>query len=630
MTCSSSSYTLIVTKTIDDTYDFEISQTDRASNQSTSVAFQWIRDTSLPATPVITNPSSNPFHSKLSSLTISGTCVTGHTVFLNGDDTQSTTCSASSFSFTVSATVDDSYDYAVTQQNPDTSLTSAADTQTWNRDTVAPSAPTITNPTSSPFTSSTNLTIDGSCETGSTVYLTGDDTQNATCTSATYNFTVIKGSDGTYNFSIYQTDQATNTSGTVTQQWVRDNSIPAAPTITTPASEPFISNNTTLTLAGSCITGYTVYLSGDVSTSDVTSPAASLSQTCTSNAYSYTVTKSVDATYSFSVTQENLSGTPSSAATRSWILDRVAPNTTIATNPTDPNLGTTATFSFTSTESGTFSCSLDGASYTTCTSPITLTGLSNGAHTFDVRATDGANNTDATPASYSWTQNAGSTLALYHLDLATFSADSSTYMDPYNNPLTNSGSTNNATGKFSQARSFNGTSQSLSALHTASLAQATATMTIEAFIYMPTLPSNSSSVIAGKNGASGQYGWEFGVRKQGSNHRLYFKCSSNGTSTSEVTSSNLTAAQKTAVQGGYIHVAAVLTGGSAYLYFDGVSIGNNTCVTSLFNNSSTPLTIGSAAGTNYFLGSIDEVRLSQTARYSGTSYTVPTSAFTAD
>src|SRR5207244_585302 len=86
------------------------------------------------------------------------------------------------------------------------------------------------------------------------------------------------------------------------------------------------------------------------------------------------------------------------------------PDTTITSSPANPTTATSASFGFTSTETGSsFQCALDGAAFAACSSPQPYSGLGATSHTFQVKATDTAGNTDATPASYTWTVQQSST-----------------------------------------------------------------------------------------------------------------------------------------------------------------------------------------------------------------------------
>jgi parallel beta helix pectate lyase-like protein/thrombospondin type 3 repeat protein len=84
--------------------------------------------------------------------------------------------------------------------------------------------------------------------------------------------------------------------------------------------------------------------------------------------------------------------------------DTDPPQTSITSGPSGTVTAQTASLGFKADETGsTFQCRLDGSSWGACTSPRSYSSLALGAHTFDVRATDGAGNVDPTPASRSWT-----------------------------------------------------------------------------------------------------------------------------------------------------------------------------------------------------------------------------------
>ena len=118
-----------------------------------------------------------------------------------------------------------------------------------------------------------------------------------------------------------------------------------------------------------------------------------------------------DGSHSFEVRAideaNNIDPTPASFT---WTIDTTAPDTTINSNPSNPTNITSASFSFSGTDSGTgiasFECKLDAGSFGSCTSPQSYSSLADGSHTFQVRAIDGVGNVDPTPASFTWSIDA--------------------------------------------------------------------------------------------------------------------------------------------------------------------------------------------------------------------------------
>jgi hypothetical protein len=86
--------------------------------------------------------------------------------------------------------------------------------------------------------------------------------------------------------------------------------------------------------------------------------------------------------------------------------DTEPPGTALLSGPPSTDTNNTATFSFSSTEPGTFECKLDAGAFTSCSSPKTYSLLADGQHSFSVRALDAADNPDRSPVTYIWTVQA--------------------------------------------------------------------------------------------------------------------------------------------------------------------------------------------------------------------------------
>lgn len=100
----------------------------------------------------------------------------------------------------------------------------------------------------------------------------------------------------------------------------------------------------------------------------------------------------------------------SNSNTFSVQVEQAEPDTTIATAPACATSSQNALFDFgSSVPDVTYECSLDGASFTPCTDPMSYANLSVGGHTLRVRARSAAGAKDSTPASHSWNAGLGCT-----------------------------------------------------------------------------------------------------------------------------------------------------------------------------------------------------------------------------
>ena len=204
---------------------------------------------------------------------------------------------------------------------------------------------------------------------------------------------------GSHTFSVRATDAAGNTDATpATQTWTVTAPSDTTPPATTIASGP--SGHTTSTSASFAFSAndpnaeFECKLDSGAWAS-CTSPKAYSGLDIGSHTFSVRATDAAD----------NTDATP---ATQTWTIDapgdNTAPGTAITAGPSGSTGSTTASFAFGSSDpSAVFECRLDSGSWESCTSPKDYSGLDNGSHTFSVRATDAAGNTDPSPASQSWT-----------------------------------------------------------------------------------------------------------------------------------------------------------------------------------------------------------------------------------
>jgi hypothetical protein len=108
--------------------------------------------------------------------------------------------------------------------------------------------------------------------------------------------------------------------------------------------------------------------------------------------------------------------TPEPTATPTLV--NAPPDTTLRTKPTNPSTSSSARFTYVGADGDGvvvgFECELDGGGFTACSSPKNYTNLTNGVHTFAVRAIDNNGLVDPTPATHQWEIVGNRTITIVH------------------------------------------------------------------------------------------------------------------------------------------------------------------------------------------------------------------------
>jgi type VII secretion-associated serine protease mycosin len=259
----------------------------------------------------------------------------------------------------------------------------------WTVDTAAPETTIDSGPAATTSSPDATFTFSAS-KPGSTFQCSLDGGGFTGCSSPrTYNGL----SDGAHTFRVRSLDSAGNVDASpASAAWTIDTVAPETTIGSGPPAETSATSASFAFSASELGASFECSLDGGAF-SRCTSPQsyASLSD----RVHTFRV-RAIDAV-------ANVDATPAAAT---WTVDTTPPETAITVGPPDgATVGSReATFGFGADESrASFECSLDGSPFANCASPESYDSLSDGAHTFSVRATDPVGNVEPTPASRAWT-----------------------------------------------------------------------------------------------------------------------------------------------------------------------------------------------------------------------------------
>ncbi len=217
----------------------------------------------------------------------------------------------------------------------------------------------------------------------------------AACPSAGQDYSGL--ADGAHTFQVRGVNLSGPDPTPASYSWTVDTVAPVA-TIDTHPADPGPGNSAAFT-----------FHAGETSTFQCSLVPAGEPAAFSTCATGKTYKNLVNGEYLFEVQATDQAGNGGAPASFEWevdnsLTDTTPPQTTLDQRPPDPSASSSAFFSYESNEDGSsFECALDGAAFSPCPpGGITYSSLVNGPHAFEVRAIDISENTDPTPAGYSF------------------------------------------------------------------------------------------------------------------------------------------------------------------------------------------------------------------------------------
>ncbi|MFE8605091.1 adventurous gliding motility protein AgmC [Archangium violaceum] len=369
--------------TTEKSYTLEVRAKDAAGNvDPTPASYTWTVDLTPPDTTIVSGP---PSVTNATSATFDFSSEAGATFECSLDGAPFTACS-DPVTFTGLDERTHTLEVRAKDAAGNVDLTPAS--YTWTVDLTVPDTVIVSGPPS--LTNSPSATFDFSSEAGATFMCRLDAALTFTPCSDPETFTAL--GDGEHRLEVSAVDAAGNMDPTpAVYTWTVDLTPPDTVIVSGP---PNPSNSPDATFDFSSEAGATFECSLD-------------GAPFTACADPETFTGLTEKSYTLEVRAKDAAGNVDpTPASYTWTVDLTAPETTLVSNPPNPSNSPDATFDFSSEAGATFECSLDGAPFTPCTGPVNYSGLGDGSHTFEVRATDAAGNVDPTPASYTWTVDA--------------------------------------------------------------------------------------------------------------------------------------------------------------------------------------------------------------------------------